>query len=104
AEALGDDLVRSLRRAGYELPAALLTALPAPDFSVEGYRPASAPLTGTLDEGDVVDLGDRAFEVLHLPGHSPGSIGLYEARTKVLFSGVAVYKGRLLLQLHSSAP
>jgi glyoxylase-like metal-dependent hydrolase (beta-lactamase superfamily II) len=43
-----------------------------------------------------VDLGDRAFEVLHLPGHSPGSIGLWEARTGTLFSGDAIYDGPLL--------
>ena len=103
AEALGDDVVRSLRRAGYELPAELLSALPAPDFSVEGYRPSSAPLTGTLDDGDVVDLGDRAFEVLHLPGHSPGSIGLYERATRTLFSGDAVYDGPLLYELPGSS-
>jgi len=44
----------------------------------------------------VVDLGDRAFEVLHLPGHSPGSIGLWEAATGTLFSGDAIYDGPLL--------
>jgi glyoxylase-like metal-dependent hydrolase (beta-lactamase superfamily II) len=103
AEALGEDLVRSLRGAGYELPAELLTALPAADFSVKGYRPAGAPLTGTLEDGDVVDLGDRAFEVLHLPGHSPGSIGLYERSTRTLFSGDAVYDGPLLFELPGSS-
>jgi hypothetical protein len=30
-------------------------------------------------DGDVIDLGDRAFEVLHLPGHSPGWIGPWDA-------------------------
>lgn len=33
---------------------------------------------------------------MHLPGHSPGSIGLYDARSKVLFSGDAIYNGQLL--------
>jgi glyoxylase-like metal-dependent hydrolase (beta-lactamase superfamily II) len=55
-----------------------------------------------LDDGDGVDLGDRAFEVLHLPGHSPGSIGLWEEATGTLFSGDAVYDGPLLDQLDGS--
>jgi glyoxylase-like metal-dependent hydrolase (beta-lactamase superfamily II) len=40
--------------------------------------------------------------VLHLPGHSPGSIGLWEAKTGTLFSGDAVYDGPLLDQLDGS--
>ena len=44
-------------------------------------------------------LGDRHFEVLHLPGHSPGSIGLWERRTGILFSGDALYDGPLLDEL-----
>lgn len=55
-----------------------------------------------LQEGDVVDLGDRAFEVLHLPGHSPGSIDLYERSTQTLFSGDAIYDGLLLDTLPDS--
>jgi glyoxylase-like metal-dependent hydrolase (beta-lactamase superfamily II) len=34
--------------------------------------------------------------VLHLPGHSPGSIGLWGAATGILFSGEALYDGPLL--------
>jgi glyoxylase-like metal-dependent hydrolase (beta-lactamase superfamily II) len=50
----------------------------------------------------MIDLGDRAFEVLHLPGHSPGSIGLWEAASGILFSGDAVYDGPLLDELEGS--
>ena len=67
-----------------------------PDFSIKTFSITPAPLTGYLDEGDVLDLGNRTFKILHLPGHSPGSIGLYDARSKVLFSGDAIYNGQLL--------
>jgi len=75
-----------------------------PDFEPETYRVRAAPLTGYLDEGDVVDLGDRVFQVLHLPGHSPGSIGLYEIGTGILFSGDAIHDGPLLDNLYHSDP
>lgn len=67
-----------------------------PEYAARRYSVTPAPLTGYLDEGDVVDLGDCAFQVLHLPGHSPGSIGLYDVKSKTLFSGDAVYDGELL--------
>jgi glyoxylase-like metal-dependent hydrolase (beta-lactamase superfamily II) len=44
----------------------------------------------------VVDLGDRAFEVIHTPGHSPGGIALYEKKTGILLSGDIVYDGPLI--------
>lgn len=75
-----------------------------PGFDPEQFRVRAAPLTGHLDEGDVVDLGDRIFQVLHLPGHSPGSIGLYEEATRTLFSGDAIYDGPLLDNLVHSDP
>ena len=59
-------------------------------------------MTRLIDEGDIVDTGDRRFEVLHLPGHSPGSIGLWEAATGTLFSGDAIYDGPLLDELDHS--
>jgi len=49
--------------------------------------PAEFGVDGTLVEGDVVNLGDWSLSVLKTPGHSPGSISLYEPRAKVLFSG-----------------
>jgi len=77
-------------------------ALPHDNFHYEDYRVQSAPLTGYLDEGDVVDLGNREFQVLHLPGHSPGSIALLETKTKTLFSGDAIYNGELFDTVYHS--
>ena len=63
---------------------------PFPGWSAAGYRLTPAPLTRLLDDGDTIDLGDRVFRVLHLPGHSPGSLGLYDEADGLLFSGDAV--------------
>lgn len=43
-----------------------------------------------LKHGDMVELGDRAFEVLHTPGHRPGSICLYDRRNQTLISGDSI--------------
>jgi len=39
---------------------------------------------------------------MHLPGHSSGSIGLYDARRQQFFSGDVVYDGQLLDDLEDS--
>lgn len=93
---------RMLTDAGYPLGEALVTAYPHPGFDPGAFRTPPAAPTRLVDEGDIIDLGNRAFEVLHLPGHSPGSIGLFEAESGVLFSGDAIYDGPLLDELPGS--
>ncbi len=70
--------------------------LPPSPYLAENYEILPAPPTSLLEDGDIVDLGDRNFQTLHLPGHSPGSIALWEAATGILFSGDVVYDGELL--------
>ena len=82
----------------------LLTALPYAGYSLSQYRITPAPLIGHLDDGDVIDTGDRVFNVLHLPGHSPGSIALYEKSTRTLFSGDVIYDGLLIDSAWHSDP
>ncbi|MEM7321510.1 MAG: MBL fold metallo-hydrolase [Actinomycetota bacterium] len=102
SEAWGDEGIELLRRSGYEVDFQyFVTALPA-GMALEGFRQKPAPVSRHIDEGDVLDLGDRRFEVLHLPGHSPGSIGLWESATGTLFSGDAVYDGPLLDEFDDS--
>ena len=38
-------------------------------------------------EGDVIDLGNRELEVIHLPGHTPGSITLLDRKNRCLIGG-----------------
>lgn len=81
---------------GYPLDELLVTALPYDGFDLAHFDQAPAAPTWLVEDGTIIDLGDRAFEVIHLPGHSPGSIGLWEAATGTLFSGDALYDGPLL--------
>jgi glyoxylase-like metal-dependent hydrolase (beta-lactamase superfamily II) len=73
-----------------------------------GFDPAVFVMTGveasrTLVEGDEIDLGDRTLSVLHLPGHSPGSIGLWDQSAGALFTGDVIYdSGALLDELKGS--
>jgi len=70
--------------------------LPPGGFDAAAYRILPAPATRLIEEGDVIDLGDRRFEVIHTPGHSPGSIALWETASGMLLSGDAVYDGPLI--------
>ncbi|HZF35667.1 MAG TPA: MBL fold metallo-hydrolase [Candidatus Angelobacter sp.] len=74
----------------------MFTMLPPGDYRSARYQVTSAPATRLLEEGHSVDLGDRHFQVIHLPGHSPGGIGLWEAATGILFSGDTIYDGPLI--------
>jgi glyoxylase-like metal-dependent hydrolase (beta-lactamase superfamily II) len=88
----------------YWIRAETISALPHAGYDIETFAITPAPLTGYLDEGDVVDLGDRVFNVFHLPGHSPGSIALFEQETGIMLSGDVVYDGDLFDTVYHSDP
>ena len=71
-------------------------ALPPEPYSSTLYAVKAAPATRLLKDGDIIDLGDRHFEVIHTPGHSPGGIALWEKATGILISGDIVYDGPLI--------
>ena len=97
------NIIEGLREAGYPIDEPyLITALHQTDYAIEDYRIVSTTATRQVTNGDAIDLGDRHFEVMHLPGHSPGSLGLWEASTGTLFSGDAIYDGPLLDDLPDS--
>jgi len=49
------------------------------------------PVDVKLEDGDVLEIGDEKFNVLHTPGHTPGCICLYSEKSKSLFSGDTVF-------------
>lgn len=44
-----------------------------------------------LEDGESVELGGMAWEILHIPGHSAGSIALYNRAGRILIPGDVVY-------------
>ena len=80
----------------------IFTRLPPEPYLSTEYSVRKAPATRLIDEGDVIDLGNRQFEVIHTPGHSPGGIALWEKSTQILFTGDIVYDGLLIEDVYHS--
>ena len=74
----------------------IIDALPCAGYDPTAYALRGARPTGFVSEGDEIDLGGRLWEVWHLPGHSPGGVGLFERSSGVLISGDAIYDGPLI--------
>ena len=47
----------------------------------------------TLKEADIIQLGNTKLEIIHTPGHTPGSICLYNEAEKTLISGDTLFDG-----------
>jgi glyoxylase-like metal-dependent hydrolase (beta-lactamase superfamily II) len=88
---LPEDAEDMFRYYGFAVPEVLISAVPSAGFDVGSWVTPGAEPTGLLREGDAVDLGDRSFTVLHTPGHTAGSVCLFEEATGLLFSGDAIY-------------
>jgi glyoxylase-like metal-dependent hydrolase (beta-lactamase superfamily II) len=84
------------------LPPVLLTARPHSGYDLDTYWVRPVTPTRALADGDLIDLGDRTLTVLHLPGHSPGSIALFDDSDGTLFSGDVIYDDVLLDSLFGS--
>lgn len=48
-----------------------------------------------LHEGETIHAGGGIFEILHLPGHTPGHIGFIEKQKKAAFTGDVLFQGSI---------
>jgi hydroxyacylglutathione hydrolase len=48
-----------------------------------------------LEERQPLEVGDLKFEILHCPGHCPGSVVLFEPREQVAFVGDVLFAGSI---------
>jgi len=58
-----------------------------------GFEVERSVATQDLREGDQLRIGDLIFDVLHTPGHTEGSVCLYEERLALLLSGDVLFAG-----------
>ncbi|HKP54280.1 MAG TPA: MBL fold metallo-hydrolase [Chloroflexia bacterium] len=61
-------------------------------YNAEGFKVAPSTPDRILHDQEVLEIGSMRFEVMHTPGHTPGSICLYEAARGLLFSGDTLLK------------
>lgn len=65
------------------------------DFDIENYKVFQGEPSTLLNDGDIIDLGNRKISIIHTPGHSPGHICFFEPERHYLYSGDLIYAGCL---------
>lgn len=55
----------------------------------------SPPADSYLKEGDTVRFGNSELEVIHTPGHSPGSISFYNKKDEFVIVGDVLFAGSI---------
>ena len=63
--------------------------------ALSGFDVTTRPATGTIVDGQTIAVGAEEATVWHLPGHSPGSIGLYFKATGILIGGDTLFQGSI---------
>lgn len=76
-----------------DLPLLDNAELQARMFGVELERPP-APET-SLEEGGAIRFGRAAWQVLHTPGHSPGSVSFYDEANGFVIGGDVLFQGSI---------
>ena len=77
-------------------------ALAAAHFSMREGGAAPCPFR-PLEIGQRIDLGGEEVEIVGLPGHTPGSIGVLDRKRRLLFSGDGL-NPHIWMQLEESLP
>ena len=53
---------------------------------VDRYWNFPVPVDRVVEDGDVLDVGGLPLEVVHLPGHAPGQVGIWNPKSRSLYS------------------
>lgn len=81
-----------------ELPAYNNTDRPI--VRAEG-APAACPAV-IMNEGDLIDLGDRQIEAILFPGHTPGALCLLDRKERILYTGDSILGRTIYLFMYNS--
>jgi hydroxyacylglutathione hydrolase len=61
-----------------------------------GFNVEQPPIpTSYVDDGSTITFGESTLQILHVPGHSPGSIALYSPEQKFVITGDVLFKGSI---------
>ncbi len=60
-----------------------------------GTRVDNVSINSYLEDGDIIKIGDGELRVLHVPGHSPGGIALYDPQGHFVIAGDSLFAGSI---------
>jgi glyoxylase-like metal-dependent hydrolase (beta-lactamase superfamily II) len=86
-----DDHVRVAPELAEDVDAPIL--LHSADSEVWALTHPDSQPDGMLNDGKRIIVGDVALEVIHTPGHSPGSVCLYSPALGAVFTGDTLFEG-----------
>jgi glyoxylase-like metal-dependent hydrolase (beta-lactamase superfamily II) len=84
------------RIAGDFLPEAFCKGAPE-GAEIAAFHTKPWMASGLVKDGEMIDLGGRTLEVLHVPGHTPDALALLDAENRLLFTGDTWYDASLWL-------
>ena len=97
AAALRDALQLRLRRSiaieGPDLRDAFLLESMAEQAAAYGFEASNVTPDRWMSEGEVLSLGPHRFDVLHCPGHTPGSLVFVNAAARFALVGDVLFQG-----------
>jgi glyoxylase-like metal-dependent hydrolase (beta-lactamase superfamily II) len=82
--------------AGEVLAEALCRPLP-PGVDARSYRTRAFAPSEFIRDGRRIDLGGRELQVLHVPGHTPDAVALWDEAAGLLWTGDSFYEGPIWL-------
>ncbi|HEY4979588.1 MAG TPA: MBL fold metallo-hydrolase [Candidatus Acidoferrum sp.] len=99
---MGTDFTRANAKGSREdaraeiAPGEICGALPK-GFDAKSYATKPWRISGTIHDGERIDLGNRTIEVLSTPGHTPDAISLLDRANGLLFTGDTYYPAAIWL-------
>lgn len=72
------------------------------NYAMADHYPGCTPVS--IQDGEVIDLGDRPLEILFTPGHTYGSISVLDVQNRVLYPGDTVQDDNVFLFGPTRAP
>ncbi len=74
------------------------------EFDLEHYQMFKGTPQKIVEDGDIIDLGNRRIRILHTPGHAPGHLCFFEEERQYLYTGDLIYIGELFMFYPSTDP
>ncbi|MBL4602391.1 MAG: MBL fold metallo-hydrolase [Emcibacteraceae bacterium] len=73
------------------------------NFSYDFYESKAFKIDKFVNDGDIIDLGNREIQVVYIPGHSPDSVILIDQENRMMMTGDSFYPAPIYVYSDSAS-